>query len=125
MQALIYHHPEDKVCWHVDDEYYFGDDFLVAPVMNSEDVRDIYLPKGEWIDFFNGENITVSGSTGSPQVIGKWIHKENISLQVMPVYVRKGAKIPIYPKHVENTDEMDINAAEWLIIDENFTGYKL
>lgn len=125
LQALIYHHPEDKVCWHIDDEYYFGDDFLVAPVMNSENMRDIYLPKGEWVDFFNGENITVSGSTGSPQVIGKWIHKENISLQVMPVYVRKGAKIPIYPKHVENTDEMDINAAEWLIIDENFTGYKL
>lgn len=117
LQALIYHHPEDKVCWHIDDEYYFGDDFLVAPVMNSENKRDIYLPKGDWIDFFNGENITVSD--------GKWIHKENISLQVMPVYVRKNARIPIYSRHVESTDEMNINDFELLIVNDDFTGYKL
>ena len=43
LQALIFHHPEDKLCWHIDDEYYFGNDFLVAPVMNSENRRDVYL----------------------------------------------------------------------------------
>ena len=33
LQALILHHPEDKICWHIDDEYYFGNEFLVAPVI--------------------------------------------------------------------------------------------
>ena len=116
LQALIYHHPEDKLCWHIDDEYYFGDDFLVAPVMNSENKRDIYLPKGQWVDFFNGEVINSEG---------RWIHKENIPLQVMPVYVRYGAEIPVYPQHVESTDEMDLKRAEILKVDEQFSGYDL
>lgn len=116
LQALIYHHPEDKICWHIDDEYYFGDDFLVAPVMNSENTRDVYLPKGEWVDFFNGEII---------QSEGKWIHKENIPLQVMPVYVRKDAEVPFYPEHVESTDDMNMEKVEIVKFDDNFTGYSL
>ena len=116
LQALIYHHPEDKVCWHIDDEYYFGNDFLVAPIMNSENTRDIYLPAGEWVDFFNGEVITSEG---------KWIHKENIPLQVMPIYVRKNAEIPFYPEHVDSTDDMDMSKVEVTKFDDNFTGYTL
>ncbi|MDO5446302.1 MAG: alpha-xylosidase [Prevotellaceae bacterium] len=116
LQALIYHHPEDKVCWHIDDEYYFGDDFLVAPVMNSENTRDVYLPAGVWVDFFNGETIVSEG---------KWIHKENIPLQVMPIYVRKNAEVPFYPEHVDSTDDMDMSKIEITKFDENFTGYTL
>ena len=57
LQALIFHHPEDKLCLHIDDEYYFGNDFLVAPVMNSENRRDVYLPEGKWVNFFTGERL--------------------------------------------------------------------
>ena len=57
MQALIFRRPEDKLCWHIDDEYYFGNDFLVAPVMNSENRRDVYLPEGKWVNFFTGERL--------------------------------------------------------------------
>ena len=53
LQALIFHHPEDKLCWHIDDEYYFGNDFLVAPVMNSENRRDVYLPEGTMGEFLH------------------------------------------------------------------------
>lgn len=116
MQALIYQYPEDKMCWHIDDEYFFGNDFLVAPVMNSENKRDIYLPKGEWIDFFNGELIVSDGM---------WIKKENIALEAMPVYVRKGAEIPIYPLPVDCTDQMDMDKTEILKIDDEFSGYRL
>lgn len=116
MQALIWHHPQDKTCWHIDDEYYFGDSFLVAPVMNSENERDIYLPKGQWADFFNGEVITSNG---------QWIHRDNIPLEVMPVYVRRGARIPYYPLSVDCTDQMNMDKVEELVIDDNFTGYRL
>ena len=57
LRALIFHHPEDKLCWHIDDEYYFGDDFLVAPVMNGDNRRDVYLPEGRWVNFFTGERL--------------------------------------------------------------------
>jgi len=41
------------------------------------------------------------------------------------VFVREGAEIPIYPEHVECTDEMDLGKATVVKIDENFKGYRL
>jgi alpha-D-xyloside xylohydrolase len=43
----------------------------------------------------------------------------------MPVFVCEGAEIPMYPEHVECTDEMDMNKVVTMRIDEQFTGYKL
>jgi len=116
IEALIFQHPEDKMCWHIDDEYYFGHDFLVAPVMNSDNERDVYLPKGNWVHFFTGER---------HQSNGEWIHLKNIPLEEMPVYVREGAEIPFYPEHVECTDEMNLEKTTVLTIDNTFNGYKL
>ena len=115
LQALVFHHPHDRQCWHIDDEYYFGDDFIVAPVMNSEGRRDVYLPEGNWVNFFTGERI--SG--------GRWLYGLEVPLELMPVYVREGAVIPVYPEHVECTDEMDLSKTVDLVIDETFTGMEL
>ena len=115
LQALVFHHPHDRQCWHIDDEYYFGDDFLVAPVMNSEGRRDVYLPEGNWVNFFTGERI--SG--------GRWLYGLEVPLELMPVYVREGAVIPVYPEHVECTDEMDLSKTVDLVIDETFTRMEL
>lgn len=115
LRALIFHHPEDKMCWHIDDEYYFGDDFLVAPVMNSNNRRDVYLPEGKWVDFFSGERIEG----------GRWLKNLEVSLEEMPVYVREGAEIPYYPEEVQCTDEMDFSKVQTLKIDAGFKGYKL
>ncbi len=117
VQALIFHHPEDNTCWHIDDEYYFGDDFLVAPVMNSENVRDIYLPEGEWIDFFTGERHIVADG-------GKWLKNVEVPLERMPVFVRSGATIPVYPEQVDSTDDMDMSKVEEITVDGNFKGIK-
>lgn len=112
LQALVYHHPEDKTCWHIDDEYYFGDSFLVAPVMNSENRRDIYLPEGSWINFFTGE--IVEG--------GRWLKDVAVPLEEMPVYVREGSVISVYPEAVECTDDMDMSKAADIVIDKTFKG---
>lgn len=112
LRALIFEHPADKMCWHIDDEYYFGDDFLVAPVMNSEDRRDIYLPEGEWVNFFTGERIRG----------GQWLKGVKVPLDEMSVYVREGAVIPVYPEDVDCTDEMDLDKSVTLKIDEHFRG---
>ena len=112
LQALIFHHPDNRMCWHIDDEYYFGDDFLVAPVMNSEGKRDVYLPEGNWTDFFTGKHY--SG--------GKWLKDLDVPLELMPVYVREGAEIPVYPEPVDCTDDMDLNKTEYIKIDGRFKG---
>lgn len=110
LRALLFHHPGDKTCWHIDDQYYFGDHMLVAPVMNSENTRDIYLPKGTWVNFFTGE--ILEG--------GNWLHEVEIPLDQMPVYVRYGAEIPIYPDDVNCTDEMDMAKAVKIRFDESY-----
>ena len=115
VQALIFHHPHNRLCWHIDDEYYFGNDFLVAPVMNSENRRDIYLPEGEWTHLFTGEQYHGD----------QWLHDVEVPLEQMPVFVRRGAVIPVYPEHVECTDQMDMSKVKQLIIDEHFKGIAL
>lgn len=112
LRALIFEHPADKMCWHIDDEYYFGDDFLVAPVMNSDDRRDVYLPEGRWVNFFTGEHIRG----------GQWLNDVEVPLDEMPVYVHEGAEILIYPEDVDCTDEMDLSKSLTLKIDEHFKG---
>lgn len=115
VQALIFHHPNDRQCWHIDDEYYFGKEFLVCPVMNDKGIRDIYLPDGEWINFFTGERMEG----------GKWYDAVKTPLDLMPVFVHPNATIPIYPYDVDCTDDMDLSKAINLEITDNYIGYKL
>lgn len=115
VQALVFHHPEDKTCWHIDDEYYFGDSFLVAPVMNSDNRRDVYLPEGSWVNFFTGERIEG----------GRWLKDIEVPLEEMPVYVREGSVIPVYPDAVDCTDDMDMGKVRDIVIDKTFEGIGL
>lgn len=99
LRALILHHPDDRTCRYIDDQYYFGDNMLVAPVMNSENVRDIYLPEGKWVHFFSKE--VFEGE--------RWLKNVLVPLDQMPVFVKQGAEIPMYMEEVQCTDEMDLS----------------
>ncbi len=123
VRALLMHHPHNRQVWHIDDEYYFGNDFLVCPVMNachtSTDeskngvgTRDIYLPEGQWIDFF----------TGRQWQGDQWYYNVEVPLDRMPVFVRPGARIKIYPDDVDCTDQMDLGKATAIEITEDFKG---
>ena len=115
VQALLMRHPHDRQCWHIDDEYYFGKEFLVCPVMNGEGRRDIYLPEGMWVDFFTGERLDG----------GRWHYGVECPLERMPVYVRPGAQLPLYPTDVDSTDEMDLSSATTWAIGKDYKGYTL
>ncbi len=55
LRALFVEFPEDAGSWLVEDEYLFGSDILVAPLMQSgEKARDVYVPPGAWIDYQTG-----------------------------------------------------------------------
>lgn len=57
MRPLFYDFPEDKNAWEVEDQYMFGPDMMVAPVLYAGmRKRTVYFPEGrEWKDFFTGE----------------------------------------------------------------------
>ncbi|MBQ9797248.1 MAG: glycoside hydrolase family 31 protein [Clostridia bacterium] len=59
MRHLILQYQDDKNVYGIEDEYMFGDAFLVAPIVTDKTTRDIYLPEGEWLDLNTGEKITV------------------------------------------------------------------
>ena len=55
VRALLVEFPDDPGAWLVEDEYMFGSQMLVAPLMESGNSRTVYLPKGKWIDYQNGK----------------------------------------------------------------------
>ena len=74
-------------------QYMYGPNFLVAPIYQETKVDDkgndirngIYLPDGEWIDFFTGEKY--SG--------GRIINNYEVPIWKLPVFVKNGAIIPV------------------------------
>ena len=57
MRTMFYEFPQDEACWDLKDQYLYGPDLLVAPVMvYGAREREVYLPKGEeWVDAWTGE----------------------------------------------------------------------
>ena len=80
--------------------------------MNRNNIRNIYIPEGEWINFFTGEKITGK----------KWLLNEYYPLEIMPIFVKFNSVIPLYPDIVQSTNEMDLNKIIYLHIDKNFKG---
>jgi alpha-D-xyloside xylohydrolase len=54
--ALFFEYPDDPTCLSIEDEYMFGEDLLVAPLVEEPRVRNVYLPPGAWIDYQGGDS---------------------------------------------------------------------
>lgn len=90
-RAMVLEFPEDSVTWGTKTQYQFmnGEWILVAPVYKSEGKRDsIYLPKGKWFDYWNGKEYDGS----------RWLNNYNAPLDKLPLFVKAGAIIPMYPQ---------------------------
>ena len=55
LRALLVEFPDDPGAWLVEDEYMFGSQILVAPLLESGNSRTCYLPRGKWIDYQSGK----------------------------------------------------------------------
>lgn len=55
VRALLVEFPDDPGAWLVEDEYMFGSQILVAPLLETGDSRTVYLPRGKWIDYQSGK----------------------------------------------------------------------
>ena len=78
MRPLFYDFPEDEKAWKIEDEYMFGPDLLVAPVLYEDQrERTLYLPEGLWRnindnrEYEGGRTITVSAPLEQLPVFAK------------------------------------------------------
>ncbi len=87
MRPMFFDFPEDKVCWETEDQYMFGPDLLVAPVMEiGMRSRSVYLPAGlKWTDAKSGKVYE-----GGQRV------EVDAPVDVIPVFVREGKSYEIY-----------------------------
>ena len=86
MRPVIYDFPADKNCAKLADQYMFGSDLLVAPVteMGARE-RTVYLPAGaKWTCCNTG--VTYEGGR---------IITANAPLDVIPLFAKNGAKLPV------------------------------
>ncbi len=87
MRALWLHFPDDPRAVARDDEFMFGANLLVAPVVEKgASTRRVYLPQGDWHDFWRGERIAGGREITRP-----------VDLETMPLYVRAGSILPLGP----------------------------
>jgi alpha-glucosidase/alpha-D-xyloside xylohydrolase len=87
MRALWLHYPDDPKAVARSDEYLWGRDILVAPVVEKGvSKRQLYLPDGRWYDYWSR----------TPVMGGQEITRY-VNLGTMPIYVRAGAILPSDP----------------------------
>jgi alpha-D-xyloside xylohydrolase len=89
MRALVLNYQDDAKARATKDEYLFGPDFLVAPVIDEGTQRAAYLPAGEWVDYWTGKR-----EAGGKVVVA------DAPVDVIPVWVRAGAVVPKIPEDV-------------------------
>lgn len=105
VSPLYYYFSSDTATYSVGDEYMWGENILVAPVLEkSAASRNVYLPKGNWYQL--NENALVKG--------GAW-NQQSTSLAEIPVYVKAGSILPFLPdnKQIQNTTEYTTDEITW------------
>lgn len=84
MRPLILEYPHDRNVYNLCDQFMVGSSLLVAPILRpGTESRAVYLPEGEWINYWSGERLT-----GGRHILAL------APLEVMPIYVKAGAIIP-------------------------------
>ena len=97
MRALWLHFPDDPESVARGDEFLWGRDILVAPVVEKGAIsRRLYLPPGVWIDFWTEERVEGGREITRP-----------VDLETMPLYIRAGAVIPFGPVRQWTGQEVD------------------
>nr|WP_239456870.1 MULTISPECIES: glycoside hydrolase family 31 protein [unclassified Exiguobacterium] len=100
VSPMYYEHPEDELAYAVPNQYYFGTEMMVAPIVEPMNQKlhvaatTAWLPDGEWFDFFSGHRYT-----GGKQM--RLFRK----LDEQAVLAKAGAIIPL-GRHVEHSNAL-------------------
>nr|WP_199001677.1 glycoside hydrolase family 31 protein [Flavobacterium sp. ASV13] len=87
LKPLVYYDQDDTQTHYRNDEFIFGNQILVCPILEPNAVgRRMYIPRGEWYNYWTNEF-----SVGGREV---WI---DTKFDEIPVFVKAGSIIPKYP----------------------------
>lgn len=94
VRSIGFYEPGETKYDNIDDEYLWGKDVLIAPVLTQGATsRQVTFPAGTWVDYANPTKVYEGGSTIS----------YNAPLEVLPMFVRGGSIIPTADYDMENT----------------------
>jgi oligosaccharide 4-alpha-D-glucosyltransferase len=99
MRPLWYYNFTDSNALKTDDEYYWGDNILVAPVTSQgATARFLYLPAGKWYSLT--DNAVTDG--------GKWMNQK-VDIENIPVFVKEGSFLPLWISKdtIKSTEQYD------------------
>ena len=116
MRALWLHYPDDARAVQRADEYLWGRDVLVAPVVEKGATsRQVYLPRGKWYDFWTNEQIEGGREITRP-----------VNLETMPLYVRAGSVLPLGPvkQYVDEKSDEPLSLSIYPGADGSFLLYE-
>lgn len=95
MRAMPLAFPDDRLSWGFEQQYMFGPNLLVVPVIAPGGQVSYYLPSGRWYDIWTGEKLE-----------GPAVFDERVPLEYIPVFGRAGSILPLGPE-VEHTGELN------------------
>lgn len=116
MRSLWLHYPDDAQAVARGDEYLWGRDILVVPVVEQgARSRQVYLPRGGWYDYWTGERVEGGREINRP-----------VDLETTPLYVRAGGIIPLGPvkQYVEEKVDQPLSVSIYPGADGSFLLYE-
>jgi alpha-glucosidase/alpha-D-xyloside xylohydrolase len=104
IRALWLHYPDDPTAVARGDQFLWGRDLLVSPVVEKgATTRRLYLPRGAWFDFWTEERVD-----GGREI------ERKVDLETMPLHVRAGAVLPRGP--VKQYVEQQVDAPMTIVV---------
>ena len=116
IRSLWLHFPDDPTAIACGDQFLWGRDILVSPVVEKGAAsRRVYLPKGSWFDFWTEERLD-----GGREI------ERKVDLETMPLHVRAGTILPLAP--VKEYVEQQVSEPTTIVVypgaDGAFTMYE-
>ena len=110
VQPMYYHYPKKQAAYMVRNQFFFGSELLVAPITSPNNettgmgMTDVWLPKGDWFDFFAGLHYTCKTDRNIKAYRGA---------ESMPVFAKAGAIVPMaqhekYDNRLVNRENMEV-----------------
>lgn len=115
IRALLLDWPKDPKVRETDDQYMFGASVMVAPMFAGQKTRSVYLPAGDWYDFW----------THQKYIGGRKMEATNNEEQI-PLFVKGGTLLPLAKpmEHISSDTVFDLTVYAFGLKPADFTLYE-